>query len=48
VNELYSAIQKKKDLKDKIKVIGIGAGNTTFEVDFFQKTNLKFTLGLFL
>ena len=37
MNELYSALQKRKDLKDKIKVIGIGAGNTTFEVDFFQK-----------
>jgi hypothetical protein len=37
VNELYSGIQKRKDLKDKLKVIGIGAGNTSFEVDFFQK-----------
>jgi peroxiredoxin len=37
VNELYSGIQKRKDLREKIKVIGIGAGNTTFEVDFFRK-----------
>jgi peroxiredoxin len=37
VNELYNAIQKRKDLKGKMKVIGIGAGNTPFEVDFFRK-----------
>jgi len=37
VNELYSSIQKRDDLKDKMKVIGIGAGNTPFEVNFFQK-----------
>ena len=37
MNELYSAIQKSKDLKDRMKVIGIGAGNTSFEVDFFRK-----------
>jgi peroxiredoxin len=37
VNKLYSTIQKRKDLKDKIKMIGIGTGNTPFEVGFFQK-----------
>ena len=37
MNELYSAIQKREDLKDRMKIIGIGAGNTAFEVDFFQK-----------
>jgi peroxiredoxin len=37
VNELYRAIQERKDLRDKMKVIGIGAGNSPFEVDFFQK-----------
>jgi hypothetical protein len=37
VNELYRAIQAKKDLKDKIKLIGIGTGNSEFEVDFFRK-----------
>ena len=37
MNELYQAIQGRKDLKDKIKVIGIGTGDTPFEVDFFRK-----------
>jgi peroxiredoxin len=37
VNEFYRAIQERKDLKDNIKLIGIGAGNTPFEVDFFRK-----------
>jgi peroxiredoxin len=37
VNELYQAIQKRKDLKDKIKLVGIGTGNTDFEVGFYQE-----------
>jgi peroxiredoxin len=37
VNKLYRTLQKRKDLKDKIKIIGIGTGNTAFEVGFFQK-----------
>ena len=37
VNKLYRTIQKRKDLKDKIKIIGIGTGNTAFEVGFFRK-----------
>jgi len=37
VNELYQAMEGRKDLKGKIKLIGIGAGNTVFEVNFFRK-----------
>ncbi|MGB5991212.1 MAG: TlpA disulfide reductase family protein [Desulfobacterales bacterium] len=38
VNELYNKIAQDEKLKNKIKLIGIGAGNSPFEVDFFQKT----------
>ncbi len=38
VNELYNKIAQDEKLKNKIKLIGIGAGNSSFEVDFFQKT----------
>ena len=37
VNKLHRTIQKRKDLKDKIRMIGIGTGNTPFEVGFFRK-----------
>jgi thiol-disulfide isomerase/thioredoxin len=37
VNELYKAIGSNPDLKSKIKIIGIGAGNTPMEVDVFRK-----------
>ena len=37
VNKLHRTIQKRKDLKDKIRIIGIGTGNTPFEVNFFRK-----------
>lgn len=38
VNELYQRIEKNPDLKGKIKMIGIGAGNTPFEVETYKKT----------
>jgi len=37
VNELYRAIEGRKKLKGKMKLIGIGTGNSDFEVDFFRK-----------
>ena len=36
VNELFEAIDKKPGLKDKMRIIGIGAGNTPFELDIFR------------
>lgn len=36
VNDLYRAIEKNPALRDKIKMIGIGAGNTPFEINIFR------------
>jgi peroxiredoxin len=41
INKLYESIKNKPTFNDKIKIIGIGAGNTQFEVDFFKE---KFTV----
>jgi thiol-disulfide isomerase/thioredoxin len=38
INELYTLIENDPDLKKKIKLIGIGAGNTPFEVGTYKKT----------
>ncbi|OGP54969.1 MAG: hypothetical protein A2Y65_02520 [Deltaproteobacteria bacterium RBG_13_52_11] len=37
VNELYRAVDKDPNLKGKIKIIGIGAGNTPLEAEVFRK-----------
>jgi peroxiredoxin len=37
VNQLYERIISDPSLKRQMRMIGIGAGNTTFEVDLFRK-----------
>jgi thiol-disulfide isomerase/thioredoxin len=41
INKLYQLIAGNPALRDKIKIIGIGAGNTQFEVATFKK---KYTI----
>jgi len=38
VNELYQEIENNPSLKGKIKLIGIGSGNSPYEVEIFRKT----------
>ena len=43
--ELYRQIENNPDLKNKIKLIGIGAGNTVLEVEAFRQTyNIPFPI----
>jgi peroxiredoxin len=37
INRMYSIIENNPDLKGKIKLIGIGAGNSPFEVQVFKE-----------
>jgi hypothetical protein len=43
--ELYRQIENNPDLKNKIKLMGIGAGNTVLEVEVFKQTyNIPFPI----
>ncbi len=45
VNDLFKLIEQRSDLKDKIKIIGIGAGNSLYEINVFRDTyNVLFPL----
>jgi thiol-disulfide isomerase/thioredoxin len=37
VNSFFNMIENNSGLKGKIKIIGIGAGNSSFEIDIFRK-----------
>jgi hypothetical protein len=34
---MYRKIEKNENLRGRVKLIGIGVGNTAFEVEFFRK-----------
>jgi peroxiredoxin len=38
INQLHNLIEDNPDLKTRIKLIGIGAGNSPYEVEVFKKT----------
>lgn len=37
INELYQRIQERSDLKERVKMIGIGVSNSAYEVDAYQE-----------
>jgi len=44
-NNLFNTISGNDDIKDKVKIIGIGIGNSAYEVDLFrEKYNILFPL----
>lgn len=38
VNELFRLMERKEHVRGKVKLIGIGAGNSAYEVEVFKKT----------
>ena len=45
VNQLYDMIDKRTDIKNRVKIIGVGVGNTPFEVGIFRNQyNIQFPL----
>lgn len=45
VNQLFAALQKRPEKAPKIRLLGIGVGNSPMEVDVFRKTyNIAFPL----
>lgn len=45
VNTIFNLIQKSPVLKQKVRLLGIGAGNSRFEVDFFKnRYDIEFPL----
>lgn len=38
INDLYAKIQSSEQMKGSVKLVGIGVGNSPFEVEHFKKT----------
>jgi hypothetical protein len=45
VNEVFRKIERSAHLRGRVKIVGIGVGNSDYEVAFFQQTyNVPFPL----
>ncbi len=45
MNQVFQELESNPKLKNRVKIIGIGVGNSDFEVNFFKKTyEIKFPL----